>query len=96
MDTTTKAGGRGAPIRLLAWGAAAALFLLPLVAMQFTSDVNWTTLDFLFWGGLIGVTGALIEVAVKVLHTPLYRLMAVGAILAFALLVWADAAVQIF
>lgn len=95
MDTTSNDGGRGAPIRPLAWGAAAALFLLPLVAMQFTSDVNWTTMDFMFWGGLIGVTGALIELAVKVLHTPLYRLISVGAILAFAVLVWADAAVQL-
>jgi hypothetical protein len=96
MDTTTKAEGRGAPVRLLAWGAAAALFLLPLAAMQFTSNVNWTTTDFLVWGGLIGVTGALIELAVRVLRTPLYRFIAVAAILAFALLVWADVAVGVF
>ena len=41
--------------RLLAWGAAAALLLLPLVAMQFTEEVNWTVFDFLVFGSMLAV-----------------------------------------
>lgn len=93
MDTTTNGAGRGAPVRLLAWGGAVALLLLPLAAMQFTSEMNWTAYDFAVWAGLIAGAGLLIELAVRVLRTPLYRFIAVGAILALALLVWADGAV---
>lgn len=95
MDTTTK-GGRGAPVRLFAWGAALIVFVLPWAAGRFMSGFNWTPSDYIFWAALVFGTGLLIEVAVRVLRTPLYRLIAVGAILALALLVWADGAVGVF
>ena len=49
--------------RIAGWGAAAALLLLPLLAMQFTRDVNWTGGDFLFAAVLIGLLGAMVEFA---------------------------------
>ena len=43
--------------------AAGLLLLLPLVAMQFTNEVNWTFSDFLVAGILLFGTGGLIELA---------------------------------
>ena len=40
-------------LRALVWGAAAALLLLPWVAMQFTSEVNWTKSDFMVFGVML-------------------------------------------
>ena len=34
--------------RIIGWGSAVALILTPLVAMQFTSEVNWDETDFIF------------------------------------------------
>jgi len=40
--------------RLIVWAVVVALILLiPLVAMQFTSEVNWTLSDFVFAGVLL-------------------------------------------
>ena len=35
----------------------ASILMIPLVAMQFSSEVNWTLFDFVFAGGLIFGTG---------------------------------------
>lgn len=42
------------PWRVLGWGTAAALLLTPLIAMRFTSEVNWTASDFALAGVMIG------------------------------------------
>ena len=41
------------------------ILLLPLVAMQFTDEVNWGVFDFVFAGALLGGTGLLLELAVE-------------------------------
>ncbi len=48
MVVNTKNGGerRISCLRIAAWSAAALVLLLPLVAMQFTEEVNWTVADF--------------------------------------------------
>ncbi len=56
MTASTEYGGnkpgnrRGNPWRAAVWCAAAFLLLLPLVAMQFTREVNWTLSDFVVIG----------------------------------------------
>ena len=45
--------GRGNTVRKLVWGLAAALWLAPLVAMQFTREVNWTASDFVVFGVML-------------------------------------------
>ncbi len=80
--------------RLLMWGGAAALLLLPLIAMQFTGEVNWTPFDFAVFGILLALACGACELAVRMSRGN--RLYRVGAFLAVAtgfLLVWANLAV---
>ena len=79
--------------RAIGWGLGALLLLLPLVAMQFTREVNWTASDFLFAGMLVGALGLVIELAGRRTTDRTYRAaVGIAAITAF-LLVWANGAV---
>ena len=75
-----------------------ALLLLatPLVAMQFTSEVDWSVGDFLVIGSLLAVLGLLLEGAARVARTPRNRAILMFAAVIGFLLVWAELAVGIF
>lgn len=76
--------------------SSAFLLILPLIAMQFTSEINWSGSDFLIMGILLFGTGILCEFILRMVKTPKQRLIFCGmAILAF-LLIWAEMAVGIF
>lgn len=79
--------------RILGWGAAVGLLLLPLVAMQVTREVQWTASDFVVMGVLMGVIGLLIESAVRVSRDIAYRGGAIVTLLGFFLLIWVNGAV---
>ena len=50
-----------------AWITATAIILLtPLIAMQFTDEVNWTVSDFVFAGGILLGAGVTYELAARV------------------------------
>ena len=71
------------------------MLLLPLVAMQFTDEVNWSETDFIVAGALIGGTGLTFELAARTTANHAYR-AAVGLALAAAfLLIWLNLAVGI-
>ena len=72
------------------------LLLIPLTAMQFTNEVNWTLFDFVIAGALLFITGLLCELAIRKIKKPKYRIAAFTAILAVLLLIWAELAVGIF
>ena len=74
----------------------ALILSLPLIAMQFTSEVNWDASDFITMGILISGTGLLIEFTLRKVKTTTYRLMLCGGILFALFLVWAELAVGIF
>lgn len=81
--------------RLAAWGTAAALILLPLIAMQFTSGVNWGVEDFGLAVAMVLIAGITFELAVRITGNRAYR-AAVGIALAAAfVLLWVNAAVGI-
>lgn len=82
--------------RVLGWGSAMALLLTPLIAMQFTHEVNWTASDFAFAIIMFGTAGLLLEIALRIFRTQWVRTMAVLAIAAAFLLIWIDGAVGIF
>lgn len=75
---------------------AGALLLLPLVAMQFTSEVKWSPFDFLVAGFLLFGTGLIVELILSKVKQTSYRIaLCAGAILVL-FLVWAELAVGIF
>ncbi|QJD77079.1 hypothetical protein [Spirosoma rhododendri] len=74
----------------------ALLLLLPLVAMQFTNEVNWTLSDFVVAGLLLLASGLSFEFALRKVRTSTYRIAACTAILAVLVLVWLELAVGIF
>lgn len=81
--------------RTAAWVLAALVLLLPLVAMQFTDEVNWTLLDFVFAGVLLfGSLGAY-EAATRTTSNIAYRAGVGVAIAGAFLLTWINAAVGI-
>lgn len=86
---------KGAPWRRLGWGLAAALLLAPLVAMQFTDEVNWDAADFLVFGAMLAVAGGGFELATRASAHRAYRAAAGVALVAAFLMFWANAAVGI-
>lgn len=74
----------------------ALLLLVPLVAMQFTDEVNWTLFDFVVMGFLLAGAAGLLELVLRKVARRDYRLLFGLAILAGFLLVWAELAVGIF
>ena len=74
---------------------AGALLLIPLIAMQFTTEVVWTLSDFLIAGILLTGTGVAFVFAFHKMENNFYRLGAGIAIISTLLLVWANLAVGI-
>jgi hypothetical protein len=93
MTTDTDARRGINPWRAAAWSFAALILLLPLVAMRFTAEVNWTVGDFIFASLLIGSVGLTLELAVRVSPSRTYRGGVGFAVAAAFLLVWANGAV---
>ncbi len=75
---------------------ATILLLIPLVAMQFTEEVNWTLSDFLVAGVLLFGTGLLCELILRKVKKVKLRIALCIAILIVLLLIWAEMAVGIF
>jgi hypothetical protein len=72
------------------------LLSVPLIAMQFTNEVNWDSTDFIIMGGLLTATGLLCELVIRKAKSLTQRLMICGLILFLFFLVWAELAVGIF
>lgn len=79
--------------RIIGWGSAILLLLLPLAAMQFTNEVNWTISDFVFAAVLLGSVGFILELAVRRAGDWTYRAAMACAAAAGFLLFWANGAV---
>ncbi|MDF3026065.1 MAG: hypothetical protein K0S23_372 [Fluviicola sp.] len=72
------------------------LLLTPLIAMQFTTEVNWSAFDFLIMGILLLGTGLVCELILRrVTETP-NRIILCLAVIAALVLVWMELAVGIF
>lgn len=84
---------RGNKLRIAAWGFAAALWLTPLVAMQFTREVDWDVFDFVVFGAMLLLALGAYEVVSRMSPNRSYRLGAAVAIVTGFLVVWANGAV---
>jgi hypothetical protein len=76
--------------------AVALLLLIPLLAMQFTEEVDWKLLDFVVMGVLLLGTGLLCELVLRRVKTTPYRIALLALVLLAFFLVWAELAVGIF
>jgi ABC-type Mn2+/Zn2+ transport system permease subunit len=74
----------------------AILLLIPLIAMQFTDEVNWTLFDFLIAGVLLLGTGLLCELVMRKVTKIEHRIAICVVILAALVLFWIELAVGIF
>ncbi|MCW1402263.1 hypothetical protein OKA06_07965 [Novosphingobium sp. MW5] len=83
-------------LRLALWGFAGLLLLIPAVAMQFTSEVNWGAEDFIAAAVLIGGAGLGIELAVRLVKSRTAMFALIAGVIGLMLLVWAELAVGIF
>jgi hypothetical protein len=91
----SKADNAGIPWRAIGWGGAVALLALPFVAMQFTSEVDWTLGDFIAFGVMILMVGIPLELTVRMSRDWSYRGGALLALLGMFLTIWANLAVGI-
>lgn len=81
-------GSRSIPWRILGWGTAALLLLLPLLA-----DAPWTMSDFVFMGVLFGSVGLAFEFIVRKSGSASYRVGSALALAAAFLAIWVNGAV---
>lgn len=72
------------------------ILLLPLAAMRFTREVNWTALDFAVAGVLLAGIGSLYVLLTRKLRTVPQRRIIGGGLLLTLVMVWAELAVGIF
>ena len=72
------------------------LLLIPLIAMQFSSEVVWTASDFIIMGILLLFTGLGIDLVLRKVSSNKYRLIISGIILAVFFMIWAELAVGVF
>jgi hypothetical protein len=75
---------------------AAILLTIPLIAMQFTHEVDWTVSDFIIMGVLLFGTGLTCEFILRMVKSIKYRIIICGAVLLVFFLIWAEMAVGIF
>lgn len=72
------------------------LLLIPLIAMQFTKEVDWNIFDFLIMGILLSGTGFLCELVLRKAKSTQSRILICGLVIFLFLLTWIELAVGIF
>ncbi|MBC8374860.1 MAG: hypothetical protein H8E26_02375 [FCB group bacterium] len=82
--------------RVVLWGSIGLLLLIPLVAMQFTDEVNWDFMDFIVAGALLTFAALAFELASKKLSNSKHQWVVGIVILAALIIVWIELAVGLF
>ena len=70
--------------------------MIPLLAMQFTEDVNWSIYDFVVMGFLLLFFSLGIDIAMKKVKNQNVKILYVVLTILIFLLIWAELAVGIF
>ena len=82
-------------LRIAAWGGALLLWLVPHVAMRFTSEVNWTWTDFTVWAVMLFLACAAFEAGLRLSSSWAYRAAVVVGVGTGFLLTWGNLAVGV-
>lgn len=72
------------------------LLMIPLIAMQFTDEVNWSMFDFVTMGILLFSTGLLCELVLRKVKKTAYRIALCIALILLLFIIWAELAVGVF
>jgi hypothetical protein len=72
------------------------LLLIPLTAMQFSSEVNWSIFDFVIMGVLLLALGFSIRFIRNKKRVLKYPLLMIIAVVVLFFIIWAELAVGIF
>jgi hypothetical protein len=72
------------------------LLLIPLTAMQFSSEVNWSLFDFVIMGVLLLALGFSIRFIRNKKSVLKYPLLMIIAVVVLFFIIWAELAVGIF
>lgn len=75
---------------------AIGILLIPLIAMNFTNDVNWKIFDFLLAGILLIGAGLTFEFILRKIKTLRYRILFGIVLFVVLFLIWAELAIGIF
>jgi hypothetical protein len=91
-DSSNKTAPRNKSLIRIAVSTAFIL-MIPLIAMQFTEEVNWELGDFLIIGALLLSTGLIYEFVVRKMTDTTHRIIAATALAVILFLIWAELAV---
>jgi len=72
------------------------LLLIPLIAMQFTTEVDWNYTDFIIFGVLLLAIGLLAELILRKIKNQEKRIILIIFLIINFLLIWAELGVGIF
>ena len=81
---------------IVLWAALAALFICPIVAMQFTDEVRWDLADFAASATLLLSLGIVVELSFLASQRTRTRAIMIGIPFAAVITIWAEAAIGIF
>lgn len=77
-------------------GIIAIILLIPLIAMQFSTEVSWSAFDFLVAAVLLLSTGTAIEVILRLVKSRKMRWILCLSVLFILFIIWAELAVGVF
>ena len=88
-------GLHGHRFRIAAWAVAALLLMLPLIAMQFSDQVDWKAADFVVFGAMLAGVGVTFELAAAYTGNTMYRIAVGVAVVSAFVLVFVNLAVGV-
>lgn len=71
------------------------LLLIPLIAMQFSTSIDWDVSDFAIMGILLLGTGLLCELVLRKVNSLKSKILLCCAVLLIFLFIWAELAIGI-
>lgn len=83
------------PWQVFVWSLPIVLLSIPLIAMQFTEEVDWGALDFLVMGALLFSAAGAYEIGTRLSASSTYRAGVAILVLGSVLVTWVNLAVGI-
>ena len=72
------------------------LLIIPLIAMQFTKDVNWSLFDFSVIGTLLISTSLIFNLILKRVKNTNHRILFYSIVVFLFFIIWGELSVGIF